>query len=450
MSRIGDKADIETVLRRIGETGALPEPYATDPGRLFLDIHEQWVENGGTVAGKRRNSVRNLMDMLNAAGASVPSLRSKLNGETRLKDVEAAALIGTYFSNWRFEAAEGCIGGYVPFESDQLNDLVSIIQQPLFGDHAAVLLPRVEKVRRGNLKVAEAEPDPSARFLAGQDFILENFEASKAAITISRIGSVKGPTTASAIRAFCEIIDDHWKVDKRDQLDRVLLWIVDPGDRDIKNDESLAAFANAEQLATFFRAVRLLRDPDAEARWAWLSEHAAVMIGSQEAIVTDRLYASQTQELRMAAKNADVIPRGIKYSHFLLDTPPPAWLRSIQFAQLYGDDLEDLEHSSFLLWLDETEAVWRYFAYAELNDPIITKDGKEAFIKALEIESPGPVFDRAASIVYAAACFRLDSLKTGLKDEECLRSAIILRHLDFAVFRLSEFLNAEKLSKSPP
>ena len=450
MARIGDKADIELVLRRIGETGALPDPYAADPGRLFLDIHDQWVENGGRVAGKRRNSVRNLMDMLNAAGTPVPSLRSKLKGETRLKGAEAAVLLGTYFSNWRFETEEGGVGGYVPLESKQLSEVSNRIQQPLFGGQAAVLLPRFEGSRRDKSEAGEAESDDSAQFLAGRDVILENFKASKAAITISRVGSVKGPTTASAIRAFCEIIDDHWKIDRNDEIDRMMIWIVDPGDRDIRNDESLAAFANAEQLATFLRAVRLLGDSEAEERWSWLSEHAAVLIGSQDAIVTDRLYSSHSHQLKIAAKKADAIPRGIKYSHFLLDTPPPSWLRSAQFSQLYGDDLRDLELSSFLLWLDEIDETWRYFGYAPSQAPIIAKDGKETFTKALGMQSPGPVFDRAASLVHAATAFRLNSLKTNLDEEQMMRSIIILRHLDFTVFRLAEFLNAETLSKSPP
>ena len=64
MTSVGGKADIEALLERIGETGELPEPYAADPGSLFLAIHRQWVENGGTVAGKRRHSIRTLEELV--------------------------------------------------------------------------------------------------------------------------------------------------------------------------------------------------------------------------------------------------------------------------------------------------------------------------------------------------------------------------------------------------
>ncbi len=102
MTSVGGKADIEALLERIGETGKLPEPYAGDPGSLFLAIHHQWVENGGTVAGKRRHSIRTLEELLRAEGTPVASLRSKLNGETRLKDDDAGALLDVYFSRWNF------------------------------------------------------------------------------------------------------------------------------------------------------------------------------------------------------------------------------------------------------------------------------------------------------------------------------------------------------------
>ncbi|MGI9420683.1 MAG: hypothetical protein ACR2RA_22905, partial [Geminicoccaceae bacterium] len=434
----------------IGETGALPDPYATDPGRLFLDIHEQWVENGGRVAGKRRNSVRNLMDMLTAAGTPVPSLRSKLKGETRLKGAEAAVLLGTYFSNWRFEAAEGSMGCYVPFQSKQLSDLGNVIQQPLFGGQPAVLLPRTEKDQKSGVKRQSAEIDEPGVYLASSEFLPESFRSSRAFVHVSRIGSVAGPTTSAAIRGFFEIIDEYWKIDLEDDLDRHLIWVVDPGDRDINNDDSLAAFTNAEQLATFFRALRLSSDSDAAARWHWLSSHAVVLVGSMDRSVTDRLYASCVEGPEAMAADIDIVRRSVKHNHFLLDASPPSWLRSSQFAKLYGQDLENLESSSFLLCLDDAETHWSYFGYAPVDPPILTEDGRKSFARFLELGSPGPAFDRVASIVHAAACFRLGSASSLDGDAERLRSILLLRHLDFAVFRLSEFLNAETLSRSPP
>ena len=450
MPRIGDTADIESILRHVGETGALPEPYAADPGQLFLAIHDQWVENGGRIRGKRRNSIQNLMELLKADGRHVSSLRSKLKGETRLKESDAAALLDTYFSKWRFETVRDGGGQYAALGFDKLDEIRASIIRCVFGDQVATLLPGVETRRKSKVKNAEAEPIDSAIFLAGRDLISENFRESKALVHVSRTGSVVGPNNAESIRGFCGLMDDYWKIDRRDDIGRILIWMVDPGDRDINNSDSLAAFANAEQLATFFRAVRLLNDPQSEDRWQWLAEHAVVLVGSVEAAVTDRLYASDSIDLEDAARAKELPRRGIKHSHFLLDTPPPTWLRSLQFAQLYGEDLEFLEQGSFLLWLDEAETQWRYFGYAPANPPLLAKDGMQSYTKFLELDSPGPIHDRAAAVVYAAACFRLNLHDVSISKDDLLQSIMILRHLDFAVFRLSEFLNAETLSKHPP
>ena len=451
MSSVGGAGDIETLLQRIGETGALPDAYAADPGSLFLAIHHQWVENGGTVAGKTRNSVRNLMDLLKAAGTPVPSLRSKLKGETRLRQGDAAALLDTYFSHWSFEVSDdGDQLGYLRLESTNLKQAHRAILQSLFGSHESVLLSKTENERMVRPRNVAAQPVSSSIFLAGRDITTENFKISKAFVHISRIGSVAGPTTPAAIRRFSEVMDGYWKIDRNDELDRYLIWIVDPGDRDISNDDSLAAFSNAEQLATFLRAVRLLSDPDAETRWRWLSSHAVVLVGSIDRATIDRLYASHSKDLQATTADADIIRRSVKYSHFLLDASPPSWLRSLEFTQLYGQDLEALESSSFLLCLDEAETHWSYFGYAPANPPILANDGKQSYVKALELGSPGAAYDRVASIAYAAARFRLGLSGPEDRTEEQLRSILILRHLDFAVFRLSEFLNAEMLSRSPP
>ena len=245
-------------------------------------------------------------------------------------------------------------------------------------------------------------------------------------------------------------MDEYWKIDTSDNIDRSLIWIVDPGDRDIYNDESLAALANAERLATFFRSVRLLSDENAEARWRWLSSHAVVLVGSVDRVVIDRIYASHSEKFESISTDVDVVRRSVKYSHFLLDVSPPSWLRSTQFTKLYGENLQNLESSAFLLYLDDAETCWRYFGYAPADPPILAKNGKVSFAKYLELGSPGPSFDRVASIVHAAASFRLSMHNPNIGEEERFRSLVILRHLDFAVFKLVEFLNAEKLSSPPP
>lgn len=450
MSGVSGASDIESLLQWIGETGALPDLYAVDPGSLFSAIHDQWVENGGTIAGKRRNSIQTLADLLRSEGSPVASLRSKLNGETRLRRSDAIALLDVYFARWSFASGGGGErSGYFALETTNLSHARSVILEALFRSQEAVLLPGNEKERRVRSKNAKVETSDSSVFLAGRDVTTENFKISKAFVHISRIGSVAGPTTPAAIRRFCEFMDDYWKIEIDNPVDRHLIWVVDPGDRDIKNDDSLAAFSNAEQLATFFRAVRLLSDSNAEARWQWLSSHAAVLVGSMDRTIIDRLYASHTKDLESMTADADMVRRNVKYSHFLLDAFPPSWLRSPRFAQLYGQDFEDLERSSFLLCLDDAQIRWRYFGYAPAETSILAKDGTESFAKYLELESPGPVFDQVASIVHAAACFRLQSIDPNITEEERLRSILVLRHLDFAVFRLSEFLNAESLSISP-
>ncbi|MEM9627060.1 MAG: hypothetical protein AAGA21_12565 [Pseudomonadota bacterium] len=451
MSTIGETADIEAMLQEIGETGSLPQQFAADPGSFFLAVHQQWVKNGGKLDGKNRNSVRNLSELLEADGARVASLTQKLKGETRLKVGDARALLSVYFSRWRFREKDGRRkAGYELLGTEKSEKIRSALLTSVFGDQTAIHLPEREKSRRDKFGNIEPKLDQYVEFLPGRDVILENFKTSKAAITISKVGSVRGPTTASAIRGFCEIIDDHWKIDREDEVDRVLIWIVDPGDRNITNDRSLAAFANAEDLATHFRAIRLWGDADADARWSWLSEHAVVVVGSQDEVVINRLYNPQLKKLNNISKQKDPIIRGIRYSHFLLDTPPPEWLRLSQFTQLYGNEFEYLENGSFLLWLDDAGTKWRYFGYAPAETPIRGKDGEQSLIKALELESPGPIFDRAASVIHAAACFRLDSLCSSISEENRLLSAINLKHHYFAVFRLPEFLNAENLSKTPP
>lgn len=451
MSSVGSAADIEVLLEQIGESGELPEPYDANPGALFLAVHDCWVENGGNLSGKPRHSIQNLSNLLEANGTPVPSLRSKINGDTRLKIDEAVALLDHYFSHWSFGTSEGSANPvYGVLQAGNLEKIRGIILRQLFQAQKAISLPKMEKNKKGKSKSKIEEPNESGIFSVSPDFLMDIFETSKAVVHISRIGSVAGPTTIAAIRRFCEIIDAYWKIELKDELGRYLIWLVDPGDRDITNDDSLAAFANAEQLATFFRAVRLLGDPDAQTRWQWLSTHAVVLVGSMDRTITDRLYASHSEKLETTSADVDLIRRNVKYSHFLLDASPPSWLRSPQFAQLYGQEFENLESSAFLIYLDEAETHWRYFGYAPVKASRLLKDGKESFAKYLELASPGPVYDRVASIIHAAACFRLGSQNPDVGKEERLRAIVILRHLDFAVYRLPEFLNAETLSKPPP
>ena len=168
MSGVSDAGDIETLLQRIGETGALPDAYAADPGSLFLSIHDQWVENGGKVGGKTRNSIRNLMDMLEAAGTPVPSLRSKLNGETRLKLEDAVALLDVYFSHWNITSSDNQDEvTYLSLKVVDSEKTKQIMIQSLFGNQKSTLLPKIQRDRKGISKRPTLEADDSTIF--GQD-----------------------------------------------------------------------------------------------------------------------------------------------------------------------------------------------------------------------------------------------------------------------------------------
>ena len=118
-------ADLKKALKTIYDKVPQLMDAADQPARFVRDLHKQWKEDGGKVAGKPRRSDRCLEDQLIAQDTRVRSLTPKLVGKTNISPADGGVLVRYLLSNWPTPGPDDEETQYKPLLSSAEVELVA-------------------------------------------------------------------------------------------------------------------------------------------------------------------------------------------------------------------------------------------------------------------------------------------------------------------------------------
>jgi hypothetical protein len=409
-----------------------------EPVRFVLELARSWKERGGFVAGKPRHSDRYLDDLLRGQGTPVKSLTPKLAGRTNLQPADGEKLVRLFLSHWDYlgdqpGGADGSTGRYRPM----------------------VVTDEIERVSRlVSERIAEVGPEGRGTAAAGlvsvvpgqgiTDNIVTEFRKSRAIFTVGPGQTVLVTKPEKALLGFRELMNRLWAVDRADDQERLLIWILDLGRQDFDDDEARRRFLNVEAVISRFKALRLFKEADAEARWNWLQSRSVIVLHDT-----------------LRAKPAVAALPAFDPNHVLFSAVPPRWLLLPEFRTLYGSEFERLDQSVYEVFLrrsaegssnavklpNDAPAPQRehhelhYFGYALFRSD--KTDERE--VRGLELAAPGRSYVEALGTVFAAAAQKLGlrgpptKLSVDGMEIDSTHACESLRHHGFHLLRLEEF-----------
>ena len=424
-----ERSDMTLTFDSIIASHELSEDDEEDPTSLLLRAHESWKDRGGKVRGKRRNSERQLLELLASEGNSIASLTPKLNGRTRFTPSDARALIECMLANWEYydvEADADHPQGYVsPYSKDQIEEIGELL--------ASAVSNASEKKRKLSPKDA-------------RDLIIEGYKDSDAIFTVSMLQTLIVLNINKALVGFRNLLNRLWSIDRADDRKRALIWILDLGGLSFDDEDSQSKFINVENLATRFKALRRFEDDKAEERWKWLKSHAVIVIRTRRVSVIDDIYNRQNVMLQ---SNGSDLPY-MTAENILLSAIPEAWATADEFKTLYGRDLGGINKRTYTILY--SGASWassphlnrdlRYYALAQ--EEKAKRVDATAVVTGLELPSPDSAYDEAYRTIKTAAFGRL-GFSNGAEEQPHLSSSEValtqLRSLGFGVLLLEEFLD---------
>lgn len=424
MSRVHETAaaqaicSVEDALRSI-ERNVRDDMPTVDRTRLALALARLWKERGGTVGGKMRHSDRQLNELLKKQGTIVRSLTPKLVGKTKLKPYDSAALLNLFLSHWNY-VGEGDEGGiavdiYRPISEGEVEEVCEQVldwlsERGLEGSVGADLAPPLkESIDTAKLIPAEFK-DSDAMFVISSEHTLIVAEPSHALV------------------GFRNLLNALFAIDRADDRRRILVWILDLGALDFRDPQAIPRFLNVEALASRFAALKLFREPIAEARWNWLQSRTFIVLHEPQ--------AGRHQATELPAFTAH---------HFLFDAVPTNWAKSSQFRTLYGGQLERLDERNYTIFLSQAagdpsgSCELRYFAHAQ----VMSDERDTRSVHGLRLPPPGGNHEIAFRTVYAAAAeaLRINPNLTKLSSTDGAQATGALGRLGFSLLRLDEFMN---------
>lgn len=409
-----------------------------DPVRFIRSLAQYWKTRGGTVAGKPRHSDRYLDVLLRGQGTPIRSLTPKLAGRTHVGPADAGALVRLFLSHWDY------VGGS---KSAGAGEGSSDLYEPLLPDDeirevSRYVMDRISEVGRETKGASEPTAVPSVPWGSTTDVFAREFEKSVALFTVGPGQSVLVPHPETALIGFRDLMNELWKIDRSDDQERILVWVLDLGRQDFEDPESRLRFMNAESLMTRFKALKRFKEFDTEARWNWLTSRAAILVQDSRSVRPD-------------------VPRLPPFDphHILFDAVPPRWLRSPEFSLLYGTSFERLDKSNYTISLRRSSreeidvpegsaghAPQSYSLHYFGNTLMETGEKDLPERKCLELDPPGRSYVEALGTVFVAArqMLGLRSASTGLLvDGMKIDQAYAdekLRHHGFLLQSIDEFL----------
>lgn len=452
---------VNAALEETDRSGRAPAFVRENPGQFLRDMYEVWHLQGGKEGGRWRNSIRKMRDEWLIGRNAVPSLHPKLMGRVKATRADARALIDLFLTRWRYGEGDDALSsmtrdGYVGFDSNDLKRLRGGLLASLFrGDN-----------RNANIAIPEQanghddQEETRKRWVDVEKILYE----CDALIALSRHKIAVGPGPWQTINNVWHQLNHLWEYDQRNEAsNRVLIWVIDLGSREVEQPEAFEEYFNsgllALQLASFAKfdsrpdgvasrssaLLPVLRIPESierEQRWQWLSERTVIVaqnIRLEELDAEDKLEDEQLLRLRLK----DI---GVTGEHVLPSTTPRAWGRELR--QLYRKEIaaSDATFTVFLRespWLlDDRQRNIRYFAHTPLqNNRQRTAPAGESDWQthSQELRAPDDRYDHAFRLVYWAARKRLGMVSdssSSLGNE----SLAYLQKIGFRVLKLPTFL----------
>jgi hypothetical protein len=414
---VQDPHSVEGVLRSV-EKNVFNGSLIADHAQFVLALGRLWKDRGGKVAGKLRHSDRQLNELLKKQGTIVRSLTPKLAGKTKLKPDDGTALLRLFLTHWNYMGEGPNEGGvqseiYRPISNTEIEEVRRQIADWLSED--------APDDKTG----ADGDAPPQKASVDTTKLIPREFKDSDALFTISTQQTII--TAAHAVVDFKDLLNALFDIDHTDRRGRILVWILDLGALDYADPQASPRFLNVDELASRFRALRLFKEPIAEARWNWLQSRALFVL----------------HEPQVGGHQAAELP-ALTAHHFLFDAVPTSWAKSSEFRTLYGAQLERLDERNYSIFLNRSAgesslgSKLRYFGHAQ-----VMSDGKdERWVHGLELPAPGGDHEIAFETVYAAATYvlRINANLTKLPIDGRHATAALGR-LGFSLLRLDEFMN---------
>ena len=223
-------------LQEMDRSGRMPADVQSNPGQFLRDLYEVWHRQGGKEGGRWRNSIRKMREEWLVGRNAVPSLHPKLMGRVKVTQSDVKALVDLFLIKWRFpDAGETnqilTSDGFASYQANDLNKLRENIVNSLFvGDRRArgFQLPQSDE---GQSKFEETERNWNE--------IEKILRQSNALITMSKHKIAVGPTPSKTISNTWHLLDEVYKYDRENDFpDRLLIWIVDLGSRDVDSPHS--------------------------------------------------------------------------------------------------------------------------------------------------------------------------------------------------------------------
>ncbi len=424
--------NIEETLLEIERSGHVPDWICEEPGEFLSDLYALWVTNGGTVAGKNRNSIRNIANWLGPT-SQVKSLPQKLRGAIKLKEADAAALVRLFLDRWKpVVAQDDGAEGDTDFQSFPAQRRESLVENLI---QAIYTTAKDGKRRHVQLREAAGQRMYHAEVLASPDVHKRMFAGADALVVFSRHRSVANENfLAPAMEPFWQILRGFSDVLATADRQRTVIWILNIGNRQVEDKNAWRDFINVEilkaQLEAFahfdtrqdlhenpveqpqegFEEIldqsirRKIEMPSAEhrqKRWQLLVRNSIFIIEHLRDEEIQALFPEEMAEDKLH-RVQDI---GVFAEHLLPHALPPAWTN---ITRLYPDEMKSVSDATFAAMIhlkkgkEATDVDVEYYAYAPLlKGPIRGRIGQVA------LDPPGEPYDQAFGLAYAAARYRL-------------------------------------------
>ena len=433
------------LLKLAAQSKALPLIEKSERGKLVRDLYDHWVMLGGRNVGHPIRSVRQMREWL-GPDKVIRSLEPKLSGRTNLGRNDAETLFELFLTRWHPGEK---LGQEQPYVDGVVNDLVAQLLDYFYildgsADQRGFLLPDKRTLRGQFVQEHKTDVGREAR-----EVIAELFSESDGLITVSRNRTVS--RSPESVRRFQDLFDELRRIDSHDEKRRILIWIVDIGRRQ-SDDAALIALRNLDALAFQFRATALTENPERKLRWKWLQDHTVIIVGSLQSADIERCYKS----LKIECSDSALEIPWFNANLLQLSETPDSWVSAKELRILYGDYLENLQERAFSILPDVSDwksgqrdsqnhaGEFRYFGHKPPD--VGGRDAKSSASRlAIELPAPSLRHNDAFLLAYAAACYRfgIDHEKYGIFPPG--QSFNYLKKHNFAVLRLSEFLDITSL-----
>ncbi|NJO34962.1 MAG: hypothetical protein HC869_19445, partial [Rhodospirillales bacterium] len=96
---------------------------------------------------------------------------------------------------------------------------------------------------------------------------------------------------------FRRLMNELHEIDQRDERSRILMWAIDIGLRDGR-ENAIRTFLNTVILTAHFQAISIVDAAAGAPLWRWLLERVVVLVGSLRVEEIDRCYSLAGYESR--------------------------------------------------------------------------------------------------------------------------------------------------------